>query len=243
MARVDRRWFPSEKPSARWRALARVDPFCYWDCYRGGRLMAPTSLFRWNARSGRYVDARTGRFVSQTTVRAELDHALVQASRETRALAERLRSRTISLRRWELEMRRQVRRAQLYSAAAAKGGWAQMDPADFGRAGREIRDQYAYLKRFARQIRSGQQPLDGRFLQRTELYVEAGRTTYHATELADARRRGRTETRNVLHPADHCEGAGSCVEQSGRGWVPIGSLLPIGRRLCLARCKCTVEYR
>jgi hypothetical protein len=47
---------------------------------------------------------------------------------------------------------------------------------------------------------------------------------------------------NVLHPADHCEGVGSCIEQTARGKVPIGSLIPVGDRRCLRRCHCTIEY-
>lgn len=199
------------------------------------------SRFRWNAAAGRYI-APSGRFLSQGAVRAALDGAIETQRRRIRELAEQLRTRKISLRRWTIEMRTAIKTVHLTSAALATGGWAQMAPADYGRAGRVIRDQYAYLERFARQMRAGL-PLDGRFLSRTDLYVEAGRGTYHAVERAERRARGLTHERNVLHPADHCTGAGSCVEQTDRDWVEIGELLPIGQRLCRARCRCTLEYR
>ena len=56
---------------------------------------------------------------------------------------------------------------------------------------------------------------------------------------------GKTECRNVLGPADHCEGANSCIEQTAKGWVPIGggAMVPIGSRLCLSNCRCRLEYR
>lgn len=199
------------------------------------------SRFRYNAAAGRYVD-KAGRFVAQAAVREALDAAITAQSRLMAKLAGDLRSGRISRKRWLLEMRQAVKSVHLTSAALAKGGWAQMAPADYGRAGRAIRDQYAYLRRFEQQIAAGL-PLDGRFLARIQLYVEAGRGTYHATERAEQERRGRRQERNVLNPADHCEGAGSCVAETARGWVTIGRLIPIGQRLCRARCKCTLEYR
>jgi hypothetical protein len=57
------------------------------------------------------------------------------------------------------------------------------------------------------------------------------------------RDRGYDEESNLLAPAEHCEGQGSCVEQTTRGWVPVGSLIPIGGRLCVTNCKCQIRYR
>lgn len=196
------------------------------------------SRFRWNAAAGRYV-ASNGRFVTEDAVRRELDRVIDTERKRVRQLAEQLRTRGISPTRWEIEMRGSVKRMHMASVATAKGGWAQMAPADNGRAGRYIRDQYAYLERFRRQVDAGL-PLDGRFLQRADLYAEAARGTYHRAETAEQERRGMTEERNLLHPADHCS---ECVGESARGWVPIGTLVPIGQRICRARCRCTKRYR
>ena len=67
---------------------------------------------------------------------------------------------------------------------------------------------------------------------------------YFETE-ADARSgQGYTEYRNVLGLAEkHCDGAGSCLGESSRGWVAIGSLIPIGARTCGGNCLCSYEYR
>lgn len=207
----------------------------------------PLPQFTWDARSGRYRWKATGRFVPGTAIRDALDTALAAEGRRMTALAEQLQTRAISLTRWQLEMSQAVKNTHLFSAMAAKGGRAQMSQADYGRVGAEVRKQYAYLERLSRQLKGANGfpglPRDGRFKQRVGLYTEAGRTTYHAVEREEMRRRGKTEERNQLHPADHCTGPRSCVEQTDRQWVAIGTLLPVGRRLCRARCRCTMAYR
>lgn len=221
----------------------------------------PPSAYRWNAVLGRYV-APDGRMVSAAEVRAALDAAIEVTAAETRALTEQLRTGAITLAAWILAMRERIKSSQLYAAALARGGWAQMSPADYTRVSRAVRDQYAFLERFARQVAPMLQParlgpipaamraaveaavpLDGHALQRAELYAEAARATYHRTNQEKQQARGMTEERNVLHLADHCEGEGSCVEESFKAWQPVGTLIPIGERLCGPRCKCTLEYR
>lgn len=198
--------------------------------------------YRWSPRAARYRDPRTGRFVSQASVRRALDGAIEGAEREVRRLADDLRERRISLAEWELAMRRQVKDVSLYSAAASKGGWAQLSPSDLGRVGAHVRGQYDYLRRFAQQIQSGEQPLDGRFAQRMSLYVRGGRSLYHRTEEREQALRGMQEKRNIRFPGDSCAG---CIAAEAAGWVPIeGSDVPeIGERECRANCRCRWEYR
>lgn len=139
-------------------------------------------------------------------------------------------------------MRDAIKNIHLYSAAIAKGGWAQLTQADFGRVGKIVRSEYKYLERLASGIGDGSIPLDGRFKDRSSQYAEAGRDTYHEIERATMRAAGYTLESNVLHPAEHCTGAGSCVEQTARGKVRIGQLIPIGRRRCLRKCRCSLAY-
>lgn len=155
------------------------------------------------------------------------------------ALAEELRTNQIGLDAWLLEMRTLLKDVHLYSAAAAKGGWAQMAQADYGRVGQLVRTQYDYLDVFANDIANGL-PLDGRFLRRVALYGEAGRATYHVVEALEMDVRGMDEERNILHPADHC---GDCIDMTELGWVKRGELIPIGQRQCLTGCHCTLQYR
>jgi len=200
--------------------------------------MASPSRYRWNERAGRYVDAG-GRFVSRATVRRELDRALANAQRRITELSERLRTNGISLDRWQVDMRRAIKQVHLYSAAAARGGWAQMTRADYLGVEQVLREQYRYLNGFASEIADGL-PLDGRFLRRVALYAGAARRMYHAAHQDEMESRNFTEERSVRHPGDSCNG---CIAAEAKGWQPIGTLVPIGERDCLGGCRCDMEYR
>jgi hypothetical protein len=195
--------------------------------------------FQWDERTGRYRGSG-GRFLSGTQVREALDGAINSAESRIRSVSNQLREGKINVSEWELRMRENVKNMQLYSGAAAKGGWAQLTPADLGRIGSEVKQQYGYLSRFGAQIRNGEVDLDGRFMSRVELYCESARTTYHSIEQREKELRGFTEYRNILNPADHCD---ECIDATAQGWVPIGELPDIGDRICRARCKCEFEYR
>lgn len=206
--------------------------------------MPPRSYFRYNTTAKRYVDTG-GRFVSREAVRLGLDVALDGTRADMLAASEALRAGG-SLDVWISEMRLAAKDAALYSSAAARGGWAQMTPADYGRVGRMLRDQYAYLDRFAADIADPDKPysLDGAFLSRAGSYAYAGRRLYHAIEREEMEELGAAEERNVeLQGAEHCKGENSCEVETARGWVPLGALRPIGTRKCMNHCKCRIEYR
>ena len=204
-----------------------------------------TPAYSWHAGSQRYRNVAKGRWVSRQQVRQALDIALDRSRNEVARLSRELVAGRINLADWQTSVAREVKSMHMASAALAKGGWAQMTPQDTGRAGRIIRDEYAYLANFAQQVKTGQQKLDGSLVTRANLYAQAPRGTYHAIEQRGMMEQGKTECRNVLGPADHCEGANSCIEQTAKGWVSLsgGAMVPIGRRLCLANCRCRLEYR
>lgn len=206
-------------------------------------MTAPTRVqpggYRWNPTLARYIDPR-GRIVSTASVRVAIDRSIDQYRALARTLAEQLRAGQISLRTWEIEMRVVVKDVHLLAAAAAHGGWAQLDQSALGRAGREIRDQYAFLDGFAKEIANGDQPLDGTLTRRAVMYVDAGRGSYEAQRESIEREAGFLEERSVRHVSDSC---GGCVREAARGWVEIGTLVPIGERDCLTNCRCTIERR
>ena len=195
--------------------------------------------YTWDTKSASYRGAR-GRFVSAREVRDGLDGALEAASHRMRGLAGDLRERRISLADWQTSMAREVKNVHLYSAAAAKGGWNQMTPADYGRAGQRIRAEYAYLNARAVKIASGEQALDGSLERIAAMYGQAARGTYHAVEKLEQEIRGADQERNVRGARDSCAG---CLAQTARGWVGIGELVPIGTRDCMTACRCLIEYR
>lgn len=157
-----------------------------------------------------------------------------------RTLSNELAANRITIQWWQREMRTALKNAHIYSAAAARGGFAQMGNAEYGQVGQRLRQQYRYLDRFAREIEEGL-PLDGRFMSRTELYAQSGRATFHEHDAEVQADAGMEFERSIISSgADNCQG---CVDEAERGWVEIGSLRPIGTRDCLSRCLCTMEYR
>lgn len=194
--------------------------------------------YTWNVGAARFRD-ESGRFVARSTVRHGLDETLRSAAAEVVTLSERLQAGTIALAEWRAEMAREVKNAHLAAATLAKGGWAQMTPADYGRAGAVIKEQYGLLGQFAAQIESGEQLMTG-VANRSSLYLEAARPTYHAVERREMQVRNVAEERSVLGFADHCA---ECIEQAELGWQPLGEMVPIGSRECGPRCACETDFR
>jgi hypothetical protein len=200
----------------------------------------PFRQFRWNPVAARYIGP-TGTFVSRRELRQALDQAITAERRLMRAALGELRSGRISLDSWVLGMRQSVKLTHLWSAALAKGGWAQLTFSDYGAVGQTLRFHYSRLDRLAEQIAAGL-PLDGRVTVRVEMYAESARKTYHDIEFRTiVASNAYTEERNIIDPiAEHCAG---CDDASARGWVPLGSLPLPGQRTCLTNCKCRMEYR
>lgn len=195
--------------------------------------------YRWDERSGRYRDSR-GRFVSWRQVRKALDQTIANSVDAIDGLAQQLREGKISLQAWRDAMAVEIRNVHAASIAAAKGGWAQMTPADWGRVGGRVRGQLWYLRRFANEIAAGKVKLDGVFLRRAGMYGRAGVASYVLQDGIEAQGYGYDEEMSQLGTAEHCE---ECVSEAARGWAPIGSLIPIGSRTCISYCACTMLYR
>jgi hypothetical protein len=189
-------------------------------------------------RSGRFRDS-SGRYVSERAVRSVIDSIADGASARLAAASDRLLAGTLSLAEWQAESMRTIKLSQVASATIAHGGVARMTPSTYGAAGRAIRDQYDYLRSFAAQIASGEQPLNRTVVSRAAQYGQAARVAFEREYGRDQRQRGYQFCRNVLAPAEHCA---QCREQSARGWVPLGALVPIGQRTCRAQCRCRLTY-
>ena len=199
--------------------------------------------YRWEpgtGATGRYRDLATGRFVPQTVVRAELDAYLAASREPVAALQDALRSGAINIADWQTAMRAEIKTAHLNAIAESVGGYQNMTPSDYGRAGQIIREQYSYLRDFADEIASGKQKLDGTLTRRANMYIDAGRESYYKSINAKVRAGGITHIASKLNPADHCI---ECVALNGR-WYEINSPAynPPGNRICMKNCKCSEVY-
>lgn len=195
--------------------------------------------YGWNGT--RYYDLETGRFVSNAVIREGLESMMDVSALQINGLTRQLIDGTISLADWQTGMMNQIKITHTASAALSQGGWAQMTQSDWGAVGQMIRAQYDYLRNFASQIASGEQPLDGRALVRSDMYADAGNGTFAEMGRRSAITDGFDEERRVLEDTiNACDG---CIEQDKLGWQPIGTLDPIGAEECGTRCRCEFEYR
>jgi hypothetical protein len=136
-----------------------------------------------------------------------------------------------------------MREVHVASYALAKGGAEAMIPADFGRLGASIRDELRYLRNFGDSLEAKLmqgQPIDGRALVRSELYAEAGRSTFERQLEATKGEAGYTHEYNELGTDDNCE---DCLMYEAMGVVPIGTIPPPGvDRRCGRKCRCRKVY-
>jgi hypothetical protein len=201
---------------------------------------AYASAYGWNETAARYIDRDTGRFVARAVVARELD-AVVELSRaRMSALSEGLLAGETTLAEWQSGMEREVKLVHVVGGAAARGGWAQMSPSDWGFVGAQVKRQYRFLDRFAAELATGQMPLDRRVLTRAGLYAQSGRGTYEEMGRRMARVRGKRYERRRVTSGEHCP---DCLTYAARGWQPIGTLPRLGDSQCYTNCHCFFEYR
>lgn len=194
---------------------------------------------RWNAKAGRYI-SKSGRFVSQVQVRNALDSFITTTTGQMNALGQSLVRADITLAEFQTSMMALSKQANLAGAALERGGWYQMSQADFGRVGAKVRGEYAYLNRFATEVATGAQPLNGVVPMRAQMYGQQARVTYYDFAAQRAEEDGFRQEKSVLNPGESCD---VCIQEDRKGWSPIGSLVPIGERTCLSNCRCYMEYR
>lgn len=203
------------------------------------RRAAALAAFLWDESALRYRSASTGRFISDRAVKQAVNTIIARSKAELRSLAQQAASGELGLTDFQSRMAGELKNLHLTATAAAKGGWGQLTQADFGRVGAELRFQYERLELFVRHIEAGDLSAK-QITARTEMYIAAANGTYEGTRRAAAEDGGFTEERNILGQSEHCD---LCIQETAKEWQPIGSLIPIGSRTCLSRCKCTLEFR
>jgi hypothetical protein len=199
--------------------------------------------YGYDPRSRKYRDRATGRFVSPKEVRRAVDVMIDTETVKARQLAQNLRDGKLSLVEWQIGMANQLKVLHVAMGLAANGGLQNTSAASLGYIASLIKTQYQYLRTFVQEMKTGKQLLDGTLVQRSVLYIQASRSTYEQVVQRAARNGGATQEKSVLGLADHCTGVNSCVEQAAKGWAAIGTLVPVGQRLCKANCRCRTEYK
>lgn len=204
-------------------------------------LTGKKSKYKWSERLGRYVYKSSNKVVSFKQVRSAFEGVIAASEKKMRAVTQQLIDGRISLADWQLSMAGHIKSLHTASAAAARGGWSRMSQSDYRAAEQLMKEQMKFLKKFAKEVRTKKQPLNGRALQRASMYAHAGRATFEETRRRhELLANGKTMERRLLGAADHCP---DCIAARDMGWQPIGTLPRIGQSVCRTNCHCRFEYK
>jgi hypothetical protein len=198
----------------------------------------PDRSYGFDRSSQRFRDLSTGRFVSEREVRDAVDRLADLTSRRMGEAAARYRAGQITSSDWLAEHLALVKQSQIASALAAYGGRANMTPERWGLVGYQIRVQYAFARKMAADVLSGRQRMNGRLDARARQYGQAARVLYENIRAREAATSALAWERNVRHASESCQ---QCRAQSAAGWVPRGTLVPVGARTCRSSCRCSIE--
>lgn len=198
--------------------------------------------WKWNTTAARYYDTNTGKFLSRARALEFVDESLAATENATGLLSSFVSDGMISAGDWRMIMREEIKREYVRQACLAKGGRAQMTPADWGRIGQQIKEQYKYLDSFAEEVAKGKLT-EAQIRSRSSMYVNSALQAFEGVQEQVAIASGYDEESWHMNPA--LENCPDCEDFYNMGWQPIGTFpTPCdGSTVCLTSCGCHKEYR
>lgn len=195
--------------------------------------------FKWEKQTRRYRNNQTGRFVSKEAVYTLTASRIELAKTDLGTLGELLLDQKITLRTWQQQTAETLKILHTQQYLLGVGGQKAIEKSDYLEIGRELKEQYAYLRNFAVDLTQGKMT-EGQFKARLTMYADAAKVSYFKGEKTAAGRAGFTHGRRVLGLAEHCE---DCPAIASLGVVPIAELImPTQNCSCRIRCKCKITY-
>lgn len=178
--------------------------------------------------------------ISRDFMMGQFETTLSSIADDMRDLARQLNAGRISLDEFQRRVATLIEAAHWAAGFAMFGPALWLYPAVVVMLREMVERQLMWLRRLVMDIRLGRQRLDGSLVRRIALYAGSSWSALVEFNRYIARRFGYTEEMNVLGVAEHCQG---CLDETAKGWVPIGTLVPIGSRTCLSNCRCRYEFR
>lgn len=173
------------------------------------KALTQSDRFSYDPRAHNWRDKRTGRFITETNMRAFMETYQEARTEIGRNLAGRLANNEITLQQWTLQMRGEIRNTFSAEYMAGRGGRNAMTQADWGRVGSMLRGQYQFLDGFARDIAAGNLS-EAQIAARANLYFGSARQAF---ERAKAISRGMPDL-----PAYPCDGSSECLSNCHCRW-------------------------
>jgi len=239
-------WHSDEAIPARYNAILSAQPVDDEDEGRDvGRDVAVGILLLWLflRNRGQYATAKPFRPAPMKSVHGLLDTSVSAEERAIAATITACYDGDLAPAVWNRYTQVQLRRAHLNYRALGAGGYDMMSPSDYQAVDTELLSDYAYLHRFATDIRDGNNTL-AEAQNRGGLYIGNARTEYWgalatmllATGIGDS---VLLERRRLGH-AEHCI---DCLGYYDLGWQRAGTLPDPGMQSrCRQNCRCIKIY-
>ena len=229
----------------------------YWKVHAAPRFVNVPLLeagWTFDDQTQRYVD-RHGHEISAITQAAIVNLLIASAKQDMQHKASRVASGEISVDAWKNHQANDLRDLIICLIALSVGGFPAITQSDLDAVKGDERTPggLAYslsrLQAFADSIPS---MTEEAIVARAGLYADSGITASETarrisySEAKDDKGRPRfLFERNLLMPGDNCSNSPEsvgCIEETAKGWVPIGTLSVPGTRTCVMNCRCSLEY-
>jgi hypothetical protein len=211
--------------------------------------------FAWDERmaGGRYrhvkPDGTLGKLVAARDIASAVTDISDRSARRFSDMAEAVVRGNISAADFQEAMMGELKNLYGATSALARGGYANMTPAEWGRNGGILRKEYEYLADFAQALNNEELTV-AQARARAALYPGKAFSRYWDEDRRLKRAGGFTEERwRAVGDERTCtstDGKTGCAERHAMGWVPIGThetSPDAGDTPCLGNCRCTLEYR
>jgi len=188
----------------------------------------------------------TSKTLGQRSIKMDVNRFALGIQAEQRKLMSDLMNKQITPQEWYAETTRLMKLSYLASVTVARGTNEPMDEEENNYWLLLLLLLFLKLNSFVEALANEEIPLNLKIPIYAGLRGGASRSVYENWKLFQATRGGYDEGRRILSPAEHCEESVThpgCIEEAGRGWVPIGSIIPLGQCTCRDNCKCYLQFR
>lgn len=197
-------------------------------------------MFEFDARSHRYRNAETGRFVRYAEVLKLADEEVNRLEVRLQGHARLLNSGKIGVAEFQTRMAESLKESHLRMAMLGAGGKKAMTPSQYGHVGQQLRKQYEYLYRFGK-VLEGQTLTEAQILRRAKSYAKSVNIAFRQAEMTARGGVGFYGKRLLDPQARHCA---ECISYQTLTWTPVSQITPLGVNCsCGGKCRCRMVFR
>lgn len=198
----------------------------------------------YDRRAGQYRGAN-GKFVSRQVVSKLVDREIVATEARLKAHTRLLVDQKIHLAEWQIRMAETIKDSHLRMGMLASGGKDGLTQKHYGAVGYQLKNQYGYLDKFARDLHSGKLTPKSA-IARSAMYAESVKVTFSRSEQITRMDNGvnagkRIAGKRILDAgATHCD---ECISYERKQWTAIADIVPVGMNCsCHHHCRCRIVW-